>query len=63
MNEKKFLDAAGIVYLWKKLSLQDYPNNQELAAVIEAIDETKMDKENIISIEEIDAICGSQPTE
>lgn len=63
MNEKKFLDAAGIAYLWKKLSLQDYPNNQELAAVIEAIDETKMDKENIISIEEIDAICGSQPTE
>lgn len=63
MNEKKFLDAAGITYLWKKLSLQDYPNNQELAAVVEAIDETKMDKESIISIEEIDAICGAQPTE
>ena len=59
----KFLDEQGVSFLWSQLSLQDYPNNQELAAVIEAIDETKMDKENIISIEEIDAICGSQPTE
>lgn len=44
---KKFLDIEGIKYLWKKLSLQDYPNNKTLIAVIEAIDETKADKEDL----------------
>ena len=40
----KFLDAEGIKYLWSKISLADYPNNETLMAVISAIDETKLDK-------------------
>lgn len=43
-DEKKFLDAEGVSTLWKQLSLQDYPNNETLMAVINAIDETKQDK-------------------
>ena len=41
---KKYLDQAGVEYLWKKLSLEDYPNNEILGAVINAIDQTKLDK-------------------
>ena len=44
MNSKKYLDQEGVKYLWSKLSLQDYPNNETLMAVISAIDETKLDK-------------------
>ena len=44
MDIKKFLDQEGLTYLWKKLSLQDYPNNDTLVAVINAIDENKADK-------------------
>lgn len=40
----KYLDESGLSYLWSKLSLQDYPNNATLMAVIDAIDETKLDK-------------------
>jgi hypothetical protein len=47
-DQKKFLDAEGVKYLWSKLSLQDYPNNETLMDVIEAIDETKADKSEII---------------
>ena len=47
-EEKKFLDQAGVQYLWSKLSLEDYPNNQDLAAVINAIDETKADKDELV---------------
>lgn len=39
-----FLDAAGLSFLWKKLSLQDYPNNETLVAVINAIDQNKANK-------------------
>lgn len=39
----KFLDANGISYLWNQLSLQDYPNNETLVAIINAIDENKAD--------------------
>ena len=42
--EHKYLDAAGITHLWSKLSLEDYPNNELLIAVINAIDENKADK-------------------
>ena len=42
--EKKYLDAEGLQYLWSKLSLEDYPNNETLIAVLNAIDETKLDK-------------------
>ena len=44
---KKFLDAEGIKYLWSKVSLEDYPNNETLIAVLTAIDETKADKETL----------------
>ena len=43
-EEKKFLDQAGVQYLWSKLPLQDYPSYQDLVAVINAIDETKANK-------------------
>jgi hypothetical protein len=44
----KFLDASGLQHLWKQLSLKDYPNNEMLVAVINAIDEEKADKNNVI---------------
>ena len=44
INEKKFLDQEGVKYLWSKISMEDYPNNETLVTVIEAIDETKADK-------------------
>ena len=47
MNNKKFLDQEGIKYLWSKISLQDYPNNDTLVTVIEAIDKTKADKDYV----------------
>ena len=64
-NEKKFLDQAGVQYFWSQLSLEDYPNNETLVAVLNAIDETKADKSEIpnlltyefITIADIDAIC------
>ena len=40
----KFLDEKGVQYLWSKISMADYPNNETLMAVISAIDETKLDK-------------------
>lgn len=49
-EEKKFLDQAGVQYLWSKLSLEDYPNNQDLVAIINAIDETKADKDYVDEI-------------
>ena len=44
---KKFLDATCLQHLWKQLSLKDYPNNDTLVAVIEAIDKTKVDKDYV----------------
>lgn len=46
---KKFLDAEGVKYLWSKINMQDYPNNETLMNVIEAIDETKADKSELFS--------------
>ena len=46
----KFLDAEGLQYLWSKISMEDYPNNETLMAVINAIDETKADKDDIPDI-------------
>jgi hypothetical protein len=42
--ENKFLDRNGVQFLWKQLSLEDYPNNETLAAILNAIDDTKADK-------------------
>lgn len=47
MNQK-FLDAEGVKHLWSKISMEDYPNNKTLMAVINAIDETKADKSELI---------------
>lgn len=47
MADNKFLDASGVKVLYDLLSLQDYPNNDVLMAVINAIDDTKMDKDKI----------------
>lgn len=41
---KKFLDQKGVEHLWSRISMEDYPNNDTLMAVINAIDETKADK-------------------
>jgi hypothetical protein len=46
-DKKKFLDQSGVEYLWSKISMEDYPNNETLMAVINAIDETKADKDEI----------------
>lgn len=47
METKKFLDQEGLSFLWEKLSLQDYPNNDTLVAIIDAIDKNKADKSEI----------------
>ncbi len=47
-DQKKFLDAEGVKYLWSKINMQDYPNNETLMAVINAIDETKADKNELV---------------
>lgn len=47
-DQKKFLDAEGVKYLWSKINMQDYPNNETLMDVIEAIDETKADKSDLV---------------
>ena len=44
-----FLDYEGVKHLWSKVSMKDYPNNETLAAVINAIDETKADKSELFS--------------
>lgn len=43
----KFLDEKGVQYLWSKISMEDYPNNETLIAVLNAIDQTKANKEEI----------------
>lgn len=47
---KKFLDQEGLKQLWAKINMQDYPNNDTLMAVINAIDETKADREEVVSL-------------
>ena len=47
---KKFLDSEGLKFLWQKVSMEDYPNNDTLIAVINAIDENKADKEYVNDI-------------
>lgn len=47
-DQKKFLDYEGVKYLWSKINMQDYPNNKTLMSVIEAIDETKANKNELV---------------
>jgi hypothetical protein len=51
-EEKKFLDYEGVKHLWSKVNMQDYPNNEMLVDVINAIDETKANKEDIPFIDD-----------
>ena len=51
---KKYLDQEGVAHLWSKINMQDYPNNELLIGVIEAIDETKANKENVAFIDQED---------
>lgn len=46
-EQMKVLTADGVKALFDLLSLQDYPNNDVLEAVINAIDNTKLDKNKI----------------
>ena len=52
-DTKKFLDQAGVEYLWSKVNMQDYPNNQTLMAVIDAIDKTKSNEGHTHSYNEL----------
>ena len=45
MDILKVLTKEGLQYLWTQISLEDYPNNATLIAVLNAIDETKADKD------------------
>lgn len=47
---KKFLDISGLQYLWKKISMEDYPNNEVLVTVVNALDETKADRDEVPSL-------------
>lgn len=42
------LTYEGVQALWKQIDLKDYPNNETLMAVIDAIDKTKANKDEII---------------
>ena len=46
---QKFIDRDGLKVLWNQVNLKDYPNNETLMAVIDAIDETKADKDELFS--------------
>ena len=50
MSDKKFLDTEGLKLLWSKISMEDYPNNETLIAVLNAIDETKADKNDVLTV-------------
>lgn len=62
---EKYLDYDGLIHLWNKLSMEDYPNNEVLMAVINAIDQSKLDKDTY-EAENIDVprvyIDGTLPT-
>lgn len=46
---QKFIDRDGLKVLWNQVNLKDYPNNETLMAVIDAIDETKANKDELFS--------------
>lgn len=62
VDEKKFLDQSGVEYLWSQLSLEDYPNNETLIAILNAIDTTKQDK-NLIVTKGADGLSTHSPAE
>ena len=56
MEIKKYLDQEGVKHLWSKISMEDYPNNETLMAVINAIDETKADAEHTHTYESVEGL-------
>ena len=34
IDNKKYLDAEGLQFLWSKISMEDYPNNETLIAIL-----------------------------
>lgn len=59
MPDLKILDLEGVSYLWSKISMEDYPNNETLMAILTAIDETKADKTDLdIYLKKEDYIAG-----
>lgn len=61
MSEKKFLDKSGITYLWaqivSEINNSNFATQDSLAAVVEAVDEIKLDVYDFITNAEIDQIC------
>lgn len=65
MSEKKFLNQSGVTYLWKQIftevaeyvTSQNFATQDSLAAVVEAVDEIKLDVYDFITNAEIDQIC------
>ena len=69
MSEKKFLDKSGITYLLTQIksdgaryvtnyvTSQNFATQDSLAAVVEAVDEIKLDVYDFITNAEIDQIC------
>lgn len=68
----KFLDEKGVQYLWSKVSMEDYPNNETLIAILNAIDAAKADKDEIplkisqldndskfMTEQEVEALCNN----
>ena len=53
MEIKKFLDQDGLIFLWSQISMADYPNNETLVSILNVIDETKADKNEIPTMDEI----------
>lgn len=56
MSEKKFLSAEGVTTLWGKI-LENFPNNEIIAEIVNSIDEVKTNVSDFISNSEIDEIC------
>ena len=49
MKMKKFLDQTGISVIWSKIE-NNYPTNDDLTNIVNAIDETKADIPKISTI-------------
>ena len=52
VDQKRFLDFEGVRHLWSKINMQDYPNNDMLMNVIQAIDDTKADRDELLQNKE-----------
>lgn len=58
VNAKKYLDAAGLTYLAQKLN--NYPNNDVIAAVIDGVQDALDEKLDISSYNAPDTIEDEQ---